>query len=601
MKTQNDYLLALEDELKYLKTKDRKDVIKYYREKINTSLDYGENIEKVLSKLPHPQIVAKEIYHQKGISFIKKQTKLMNRKKLFDGFASILALLLVSFGFVVALAYIIILLINKVRLLFNIFKGNLIEIFLNESFVLTYIIISVIIIIFFLDLFLIIFNYLIVKIKRTIYIEFSFRKLFDKIFKNNNFLGKVLGVTTLIFVGIGLLSYFYKTYFYRVLIDYPLNEVIYEITDEVDVINFNNYEANIKVVETDNDIIKIKHQFELNREFKLLLNDKRVTLQTTNSRTFDLLNLLKEPTQIITIYLPKTKTLQELDLDIEKGIISIENVIVDDLKLAVQFGKVAIEQTNVKAFKAVLNQVDVGFKNNQINNLNINIKRGLFKVKDDKINNLDIFSSSADIGIEGLTSNSIKLINGPSTVVMVDINCQTFDGVLNASNFHLKRFSGESLSLSGSSNQINLSDGTFTNLSISQSGGSVNGNTLKGFINVLNDSSTLIILFELDGSLKLENEGDTFIGKGLFELLELNIKSKVLRLNDITFGEGTITITKGMGILDEVYGKQLTLHLDNASFTFTNSDETKYFDEIIKDYKNETIDSITGVNVRKKE
>ena len=44
-----EFLLELETELQYLKPKDASEVLKYYRDRINIALDYGETIEHILS------------------------------------------------------------------------------------------------------------------------------------------------------------------------------------------------------------------------------------------------------------------------------------------------------------------------------------------------------------------------------------------------------------------------------------------------------------------------------------------------------------------------------------------------------------------------
>ena len=42
-----EFLLELETELQYLKPKDASEVLKYYRDRINIALDYGETIEHI--------------------------------------------------------------------------------------------------------------------------------------------------------------------------------------------------------------------------------------------------------------------------------------------------------------------------------------------------------------------------------------------------------------------------------------------------------------------------------------------------------------------------------------------------------------------------
>lgn len=601
MKTQNEYLIALEEELKYLKIKETKKVIKFYRDKINVSLDYGEEEAKVIAKLPHPKIVAQGVYDQKGIDFIKYQTKKIKRKKLIDAITSIGALLIVTLGFLVALLYMSIIFINKFLMVIHFLNGNMLEVFLNEGFILTYLLISIIIIIFIFDLYIIIFNFLFIKINENIFLNFSFRKLSDKLTKNTNFLGKFLGLASLIFLVFGFLSFINKTYFYRVLIDYPKNEQIYEVTKPIDEISFSNYEAKIYIVEGTTDTIKIKHQFEFDRSFKIIQEEQKLEIQTNNSKTYDLLNLIKEPIQIITIYLPKSICLKQMNFDLTKGLIAFQKIELENLTLNMAFGDIAIQDTKINKIQAIFNQVEFGLNNNDLDEVNLEQKRGLFKVKNDSIKYLIVNSNSADIGIEGLTSNTFKINSKASTVVLVDLNCQNFESSLDVGNFYLKRFNIDILKMSGSNNKINFTEGIFNSLTMKLSGGTVWGDDLQGVLILLEDSSSNITLLNVSGSIDFDNEGDISIEKSILTNLNLKILFKTLFLKDINFEQGEITITQGIGNLEEVYGITLTLHLDNTTFIYTNQDESKFYEELIKDFKNETVDSINGVNVRKKE
>ncbi len=70
MKTQGEFLNELEDALKYLNPKDRSEVLKHYRDKINNAIDYGETEQKVIATMPSPEKIAEEIYHSKGITYL---------------------------------------------------------------------------------------------------------------------------------------------------------------------------------------------------------------------------------------------------------------------------------------------------------------------------------------------------------------------------------------------------------------------------------------------------------------------------------------------------------------------------------------------------
>ncbi|MFR7881786.1 MAG: HAAS signaling domain-containing protein [Christensenellales bacterium] len=65
-----EFLLELETELQYLKPKDASEVLKYYRDRINIALDYGETIEHILQNFPLLKKLLAETYKSKGTDFL---------------------------------------------------------------------------------------------------------------------------------------------------------------------------------------------------------------------------------------------------------------------------------------------------------------------------------------------------------------------------------------------------------------------------------------------------------------------------------------------------------------------------------------------------
>ena len=66
MKTQNEFLECLEEELRFLKAQEIQEILKHYRERIAIEIDYGAPEEKVIKNLPDPKDIAKEIYEFKA-------------------------------------------------------------------------------------------------------------------------------------------------------------------------------------------------------------------------------------------------------------------------------------------------------------------------------------------------------------------------------------------------------------------------------------------------------------------------------------------------------------------------------------------------------
>ena len=105
MKTIDQFLGELEEELQYLNAKDRLEVVKHYRDKINISVDYGNSIQKVLATLPTPQKIAEEVYASKGINFIEIRKKAKRRKQIFLSIINSIIILMLLAGFVTLAFY----------------------------------------------------------------------------------------------------------------------------------------------------------------------------------------------------------------------------------------------------------------------------------------------------------------------------------------------------------------------------------------------------------------------------------------------------------------------------------------------------------------
>ena len=60
--TIREYLIELEEELKFLPKNKRESILIIYREKINNLIDLGEDEEKIVSELPLPRDIAESQY-----------------------------------------------------------------------------------------------------------------------------------------------------------------------------------------------------------------------------------------------------------------------------------------------------------------------------------------------------------------------------------------------------------------------------------------------------------------------------------------------------------------------------------------------------------
>ena len=100
MRTVEQFLGELEEELQYLNGKERLEVVKHYRDKINIAMDYGDSAQKVLATLPTPQKIAEEVYASKGINYLEKRKKAKRRNQIFFAILNSIIILILLGGFI---------------------------------------------------------------------------------------------------------------------------------------------------------------------------------------------------------------------------------------------------------------------------------------------------------------------------------------------------------------------------------------------------------------------------------------------------------------------------------------------------------------------
>ena len=104
--TINEFLITLEEELKYLPKKKRQVIVNIYREKINVEIDLGTDEEKIAEMFPHPSLIAKDIYEKEGIDYLSRRKKKLKSDDIFRMIVCSFALLLTFSAVIVLTGYI---------------------------------------------------------------------------------------------------------------------------------------------------------------------------------------------------------------------------------------------------------------------------------------------------------------------------------------------------------------------------------------------------------------------------------------------------------------------------------------------------------------
>ena len=104
-KTQEEYLLALAEALKYLNPKDATKVLQYYQTRITNAIDYGEKEIDVIKNLPDVETVAKDTYESHGVNYLAMRKKLLKRRQIFNNIIGCIISFFILIGFFVIMYF----------------------------------------------------------------------------------------------------------------------------------------------------------------------------------------------------------------------------------------------------------------------------------------------------------------------------------------------------------------------------------------------------------------------------------------------------------------------------------------------------------------
>lgn len=424
---QREFLSQLAEELKYLKPKDQNEVIRFYQQKINTAIDYGEKEERVIASLPSPKSIAEDIYRTKGVAYIELRKKAIRRQTVINFIGSIL------------ISVIIVLVFSYIAFLFGSMSVNLIKLLSQTghfaaidqiSLIISGILlllIELVIFIYFTDLCYLIIMYFISgsyqQLKKKEINEkvanFSISGTINKTIKKEKVLVKVALVMFFLLIGTAILNVATQGYLYRG--SNNINSIVekFEVTENnIEKIVYKGSNANFTITSDDKiENIEITYYHELDHNFKLEIENNILTIKFDDSKTYDLLNILKEPTQTIVIKLPAKYNYIDLDLDILQSSINILSANLGDVILKNTSGGYQIYNSNlesltIKANKGTLvtstdDETYINTSNN-IENINIDILDGIVNLYNIKSDNFQIITSTANVDINNLICTSTQ-------------------------------------------------------------------------------------------------------------------------------------------------------------------------------------------------
>lgn len=380
--TQQEFFDELAKELRFLPAKEYSKVMTYYRDRINIAIDYGEKEEKVIASLMSPKEIAKETYEAYGPNFLEIRKKRTHQKNVFLG---IVDCFLLAFIFVAFLGIIFIFgnnMVKMVSLLFSIYaKKVFLDSVLMTFFILVYLVAILAFFIYVFSFFYFIEMHFLENIciglrksgKVFSCCDFSLLEWITEKTKVKRLPLSIILLALVIMLGFGIASYSTKGYLYRSFENVPQEKEIYEYQD-INKIIYNPTEATIYIKQnTEDDKTRVEYQYQFENRFSSSVKEGELVLETKTSSTVDLLNFLKEPTQIITIYLPVNNYAQTISIKTDKATIEIDNTKCDNLTLDLKItsGSFVATSSTLKELLIDSFRAKIGLAENKISKLTL--------------------------------------------------------------------------------------------------------------------------------------------------------------------------------------------------------------------------------------
>lgn len=615
MNSPKEFLETLAEELRYLPAKEVNEVLKHYKDKINTEIDYGTPLDKIFASMKTPAEIAKGIYEMHGVDYLKRRkatTKFKERIVAF--FCSLLILGCLSI-FVVGAIFIGSVLINQISLIFHSFGFNsFLDTVITSLFVLSYFLIMIVVSIYISDLFIILISSLLIKIfgafektrgKYYSFMDFTFTGFFNKITKTNKFLIKFLGVCAFIFVVLSISSYFTKGYMYRSMNNINEQVVEYKLDDNIKEIIINANNTNVTINEVENlDKIKITYEYELTK-MNYKIDQNNLIINVDKSKTYDLLGFIKSSASHVKIDVPKGYDVDNILIDIEYGTFKFTNLSMNEnIKVETISGDVLLGNNILNAVDLNVYTGTINSNKNSINEFILNHQSGKLNAGEDKIikfvhtngasqvimvnSNIDDYkltNNSGTIYLEKLTGSKLDVISNTSINKFFDLNYNIGKIIVqNTGNLEMTRcyFSEklESFNLNNSYQTLDFIKSP--SITMGGNGGlivctNINDNYLPDEISNLKEEyqsyATTYNAYKVSNPfIHIEAKGaDVTIDELIADNLKLEQYKAASKIENVNVKTSTIIFSDTASTINEFYGENIEMTIESSNFTSKSS------------------------------
>jgi len=598
-KTQEEYLLALVEAIKYLNPKDATKVLRYYETRITNAIEYGEKEEDVIRNLPDVETVAKETYESHGVNYLAMRKKIMKRKEITSNIIGVIVSFFIVVGFFVIMFFLGQSIVNMFSLLINVIKSSSgVDVFITPFAIVLYILCIILLIIYLLDLFLILIaNFLgpVIKLKdqdkhRKIF-TFTVTGFIEDKCKHQKVQPKLLVSFIVLLIICICVSYSTNGYFKKSLNDTPshLNTLTFE--DNFTDIVIKGYNGNIYFKQTDSNTIILEHQYEFEHDLNLKIENNTLNINLEMTKAYDVFNLLNEPTQNLIFHIPSSFTNKNILIEMDKSIIDISDISnINNIDLLVKT-KGTISVVNSEAFNLNVKgyEINLAIAKSKINdNIYIETSKGQTLVQQESnLNNVELINNSSYIKFDNSTIKNLKIENASGTIEFMKMTGTTLDikSRQSVNTYDDCEYDNIKLNVSNSS-KLTLNRTISNNIDISLDNSQLLLNYIKGNIRVNATSGTVYLSSvgenhelasenynnEIETNVKIYNKGSACkveaVDSKINDLL-INQEGGFINLSksSITTGSLNATDTETIDLID-LQGDQIDLFIANVKQTF---------------------------------
>ena len=450
-KTQEEYLLALADAIKYLNPKDATKVLQYYQTRITNAIEYGEKEEDVIRRLPDVETVAKETYESHGVNYLEMRKKQLKRKQIINNIVGVIISVILLAVFFVIMFLVAQTIINMGTLLVKTFQsGKGIDKIITPAAIILYILCELLLMVYVVDLFIImIFNFIgpVIKMKdeskhRKIF-SFTLTGLIEEKTNHQKIQPKlIVSIIVLFLICLGV-SYSQKGYFKNSLENIPSNTTTYEIEENITDISLSGFNGNIYLKLSEDNKLYIEHQYEFEHPFNVTPIDSKLDIKLELTKAYDILNFLTEPTQNVIIYLPINNNIENVNVTIDNGIVDFQDIHNQNIDVFVKIeskGTLSASSTTLNSLTLEGNNIAFGVADTTIGTLSITTNSGQTLIQQNSnIANLNINNGVAHVRLENSSINNVTITNGSGPVYCKNLTGSSFNLITKASTNDLVR------------------------------------------------------------------------------------------------------------------------------------------------------------------